>query len=380
MERGFCVIGGGIGGLSAAYELSAAARVTVLEAEPALASHTTGRSAALYSQFYADGVNCALSRLSRAFFLDPPPGFAAHPLQRRIGILFVAGARDTGAIEAALARQAAGIDGLCALDGPAIAARVPVMRIGAGHIHGAVLEPHALRLDVGLLVDGYRRAIRARGGTIRCNARVEALERSGGCWSVTLAGGERLQATAVVNAAGAWGDEVARLAGLAALPLQPLRRTMIVFDPPAGTDAGAWPAIGGISGGYYFLPEAGRLMGSPADETPSTPCDAQAEEYDVALAAHNIEQATTLSIERIHQRWAGLRTFAPDRQPVAGYDPHAPGFFWLVGQGGTGIQTAPALARAAAALALGRPLPPAFEAAGITAAALGPARLVPPSA
>jgi D-arginine dehydrogenase len=154
----------------------------------------------------------------------------------------------------------------------------------------------------------------------------------------------------------------------------PLRRTIIVFDPPPSLDCRHWPAVGGVDGSYYFLPDAGRLMGSAADEVPSPPCDAQPEEFDVALAAQRIEEVTTLTIERIRHRWAGLRTFAPDRLPVAGYDPAVAGLFWFVGQGGFGIQTAPALAGTAAALAVGQALPDDCLHAGITAQTLSPAR------
>lgn len=182
-------------------------------------------------------------------------------------------------------------------------------------------------------------------------------------------------AKVLIDAAGAWADEVARLAGVATLNLQPMRRTAVLVDAPPGLSIGSWPLVIDIEETFYFKPEAGKLLLSPADETPVDPCDIQPEDLDVAIAVDRVERATTLSIQRVTHRWAGLRSFVADRSPVAGFDVQAEGFFWLCGQGGYGIQTAPALARAAAALALGRDIPTDIAEQGVSVAALSPARL-----
>jgi D-arginine dehydrogenase len=216
--------------------------------------------------------------------------------------------------------------------------------------------------------------VKHNGGAVQCNAEVTSLTKNSDGWKAQLANGESVNSKYVVNAAGSWGDVIATLAGVPPLGLTPFRRNIIIFDGPENTDVSQWPAMASITGEYYFLPEAGKLMGSSADEVPSEPCDAQPEEYDIALAAHNIESVTTLEIKHIHHKWGGLRTFAPDRQLVAGYDENAEGFFWFVGQGGFGMQTSAASARAAALLALEESLPKEFEDAGVSAEVLSPIR------
>jgi D-arginine dehydrogenase len=374
MRTDFCVIGGGIAGLSVAYELCDAASVVVLEREPDLAYHTTGRSAALYTAITVSSTALALSRLSLPFFLAPPVGFSDYPLRHGVECLYVATSEEMAAMEHHARRS----DALRLLGVDDMLARVPVLRTGDDCIVGGLLEPDAFKIDVGALVGGYRKGVRARGGEIRCNAEVVTISAATGGWRIRTADGETIAARKLVNAAGAWGDVIASLAAVAPVGLTPLRRTMIVFDAPDDADPAAWTPVGGIQGGFYFLPESGRLMGSAADETPSPPCDAQPEEFDVAVAAHNIESKTTLTVDRIRRKWAGLRTFSPDRQLVAGYDDGNPDFFWFVGQGGFGIQTAPAASRAAARLALGRHLPDEYDAAGVTASALARQRLGEP--
>jgi D-arginine dehydrogenase len=233
----------------------------------------------------------------------------------------------------------------------------------------------AARIDVAGLIAGYRKHITRNGGNILCGAEVVAIKRYQQQWKVCLRNGEVIIANKIINAAGAWGDVVAEMAGAEPVGLSPLRRSMIIFDGPLDMEFNHWPAIGGIMGGYYFMPEAGRLMGSSADEVPSHPCDAQPEEYDIALAAHQIEAVTTLDIKRIHHKWAGLRTFTPDRQPLVGYDVSCPDFFWAVGQGGVGIQTAPALSQLATRLALNEKPDADYIDVGITAGNLGRQRL-----
>jgi D-arginine dehydrogenase len=208
-------------------------------------------------------------------------------------------------------------------------------------------------------MSGYARGLRARGGQVCTGTEVQAVAHGAGRRSVRTAQG-LYSAPVLVNAAGAWADEVARLAGVQPLGLVPLRRTIISFDPPPGTDVRGWPLVRSLASEFYFLPETGRLLASPADETPSPPCDAQPDEYDVALAAWRIEEVTTMRVERVLHKWAGLRTFTADRVPVTGWAPDAPGFCWLAGQGGYGLQTAPAMAEACEAVVTGTPWPQAL--------------------
>jgi len=229
-------------------------------------------------------------------------------------------------------------------------------------------------IDVHALHQGYLRGLRERGGALTCNAEVQALSRHGGRWRVQMRAGE-MAAPLIVNAAGAWADEIARLAGARPIGLLPKRRTAITFDLPQGAAVAGWPAVIDVDEQWYFKPDAGRLLASPADETPSAPCDAQPDEYDVALLVDRLTRVTTLQVPRIRARWAGLRSFVADRTIVAGFDAQIEGFFWLAGQGGYGIQTAPAVARLAAALVAGRAMPPDIAELGVDAAALSPERL-----
>ncbi len=370
----FLVIGAGIAGASCAAELARRARVLLLEREAQPGYHTTGRSAALYAQTYGNAVMRALTVASRGFFLQPPAGFAATPLLRPRGALYVARAGQRAALDALHAQCAALVGGLQRWDGARVRAEVPAF--GPDQVDQALYDPQAMDIDVHALHQGYLRLLAAAGGELRCNAGVTALERAAGGWQVETRVGV-FRAPVLVNAAGAWADEVGVLAGAVPIGLAPLRRTAITFDPPAGLAIDAWPAVIDVDEQWYFKPEAGRLLASPADETPSPPCDAQPEEWDLAVLVERIERATALRIPRLRSRWAGLRSFVADRTLVAGPDPAVPGFVWLAGQGGYGIQTAPAVARVAAALALGDPLPADVAALGVDAAALSPCRLPP---
>ena len=242
------------------------------------------------------------------------------------------------------------------------------------YVAGAVLEPEAEEIDVAALHQGFLRGLRARGGTLMTEAGVTALARARGLWHAETPAGAYC-APVVVNAAGAWCDAVAACAGVAPIGLQPKRRTAFIFDGPADGGVDGWPMVHDIDDAFYLKPDAGRILGSPADETPSEPCDVYPEELDIAIGADRIMQATTLDIRHIRNKWAGLRSFVRDRQPVAGFDVAAEGFFWLAGQGGAGIMTAPALGAVTAALVTGEPLPQAAAAHGIAAERLGPGRL-----
>lgn len=361
-------------GASIGHELAARGKVVVIEREPQPGYHTTGRSAAQYAASYGNPLARRLTLASRSFLDAPPAGFAAHPLLSPRGVLYVAGPAQEAALDAIrrLARdgeasvEEIGADGACA--------RVPVLRRAV--LSGALLDTGSLEIDVHALHNGYLRGLRAAGGALACDAGLVSVARKGGVWEVGTRAG-RYVAPVLVNAAGAWGDEVARLAGVTPLGLAPKRRTVITFDPPPGIDPAPWPFVVTADETLYFKPDAGRILASPADEGDSGPCDARPEEIDIAITVDRLQQLTTLAPARLVHTWAGLRTFAPDRAVVAGFDPAVPGFFWLVGQGGTGIQMAPALARAAAALAAGDALPADIVAVGVDAEALSPDRLLP---
>ena len=258
-----------------------------------------------------------------------------------------------------------------AIDAAEVLRRVPALR--PGWVAGGVAEPDAMDIDTHAMLSGFLRALRARGGQLRTDAEVLGLSRDGGAWRIALGSGEIL-ADVVVAAGGAWCDTLGAMAGASPIGLVPKRRTAFLVDPPAGADAAGWPAVIAVDESFYFKPDAGKLLCSPADETPSPPCDAQPEDLDVAIAADRIQTAAEIPIARIARRWAGLRSFVADKTPVAGYDPHVAGFFWLAGQGGYGFQTTPAMALAAAALVDRRDLPAMLGNRGVTAAALSPAR------
>ena len=367
----FIVVGGGIAGVSASYFLAPHGRVLLLEREPALAYHTTGRSAALYTQAYGNAVVRALTVAGHAFFTAPPRGFSEQALLTPRGAMFIGRADQIDALDKAAAEGRILVESIRRIDGAAARAIVPVLR--SDYVAGAVLEPDAMDIDVHGLHQGFVRGTRDRGGTIITNAEVRAVTRAGADWRVETPCGT-WTAPIIINAAGAWCDALAAMAGIAPVGLVPKRRTAVVLEPPTDIDSSAWPLTIDVDEEFYFKPEAGNLIASPADETPVPPCDAQPEELDIAVAIDRIQTATTIMINRIAHRWAGLRSFVDDKSPVVGFDPRAPGFFWLAGQGGYGIQTAPAMGRITAALARGESLPAEIADLGLSAADLSPAR------
>jgi D-arginine dehydrogenase len=369
----FLIVGAGMAGASVGYELAQHGRVIVLEREDQPGYHSTGRSAAMFTETYGNATMRALARSGRAFYTSPPPGFAEQPILRRGGLLLVGTAEQKAALESKYAESAGIVTGLAMWSGEQVRERVPVF--SPAQVAGAVWEPEAMDIDVHTLHQGYLRGLRARGGTLHCKAAVQSLRHDAGRWHARTRSGE-FTAPVVVNAAGAWADELAQMAGARLVGLQPLRRTVITFDAPAGVNVNHWPTVIEVEENYYFKPDAGRLLASLADETPSPPCDAQPDEYDVALLVDRICSATSLEIRRIRSKWAGLRSFVADRALVVGYDAQAPGFFWLAGQGGAGIQTACGASRAAAALITGHELPADLQDFGLRAEDLSPARAV----
>lgn len=362
-------IGAGIAGASAAAELARTHRVVLLESEETPGYHSTGRSAALFSETYGNAPVRALARASRAFLFDPPEGFSAHPLVRRRGALHFAAAHQTQALERLL-QQPDFPDRLRRVDMDEALELCPLLRPESAAAGGAY-EKDAADIDVHALHTGYLRQFRKRGGLLVTRALVTGIERTGGDWLVRSASGE-FRAPVLVDAAGAWADPIARLAGVAPLGIQPCRRTAALVEIPGEAALASCPMTIEFDESFYFKPDAGLLLISPADETPVEPCDAQPEDIDVAIAVDRVEKATHLTIERVRRAWAGLRSFAPDRAPVIGFDVHSPKFFWLAGQGGYGIQTAPAAAALAAALIRGREPPDPL--AGFDAGRIAPSR------
>jgi D-arginine dehydrogenase len=342
------IIGGGIAGLSAAAELSKSARVTVLEAEEQIGFHSSGRSATMVHYALGDRLVRALTLASRPFFESPPQGFSDVPLRHRMPVLVHAREDEREALDA-LEAEISLFAQLERLDQRGVHELCPLLKEGA--VHG-IADRDAMRLDPHALLQGNLRALRGNGGELHTAARISAIRREGERWRVTSERGEDFSAAVLVNAAGSWADEVARLAGIQPLGLQPKRRTIITFDAPPGTDLDRLPFAKTVGDELYFAPESGRLFASPMDEVPSDPCDAQPDELEVALAAYRMEERTIVKVERIHSRWAGLRSFTPDKRPAAGFAPDAERFFWLAGQGGFGLQTSPAMARIAASLIL----------------------------
>jgi len=374
------VIGAGIAGASLAAELAggeygAAGRIVLLERESQPGYHTTGRSAALFSQTYGPKVIRALSRASARFYDAPPEGFAADALLTPRGVMMIARAEQSGHLSELmeeLSGNAPAGESVRLVDGAEARRLTPLLR--EDYVAGAVFEPDARDIDVNGLHHGYLKRFKAAGGVVQTDCELLGLAREGGGWRLQTREGP-VFADVVVNAAGAWADTVAEMAGIAPIGLVPKRRTALTVKAPDGMDPSPWPMVVDIEEEFYLKPEAGRLLLSPADETPSPPCDAQPEELDIAICVDRIEKAFDLQVHHIESSWAGLRSFVADKCPVAGYDEAAPGFFWLAGQGGYGIQSAPALAKVSAALVLEKPIPTDIAEEGVTAAALGPARL-----
>ena len=373
----FIVIGAGIAGASVAYWLTPHARVVVLEREPQPGYHSTGRSAALFIESYGTSQVRALTRASRAFFECPGKGFSEHPLLTPRGTLFVASDQQERLLEEYWNEVRSSSTVTRQLDRAETRSMVPVLR--ADRVIGSVYEPEACDIDVHALHQGYLREVRRRGAVLHCDAEVTRIESEGEQWKVYV-GETTYSAPVVVNAAGAWADIVARMAGVAPIGIEPRRRSAFTFPPPPGVVTSAWPAVMGAEDDWYFKPEAGMLLGSPANADPVEPQDVQAEELDIALAIDRIESMTTLTIPRPARVWAGLRSFVVDGDLVGGFDAHTRGFFWVAAQGGYGIQTSAAMGEACAALARGLPFPQHIADFGLNAQMLSPGRLAPAGA
>ena len=359
------ILGGGMAGAALAAHLDPKTRVALVEREPVVGYHTTGRSAAMYIPSYGGAAIAGLTLASRAFFLDPPAGFGLPLLSPR-PVMHIADASQTGRLDA----FAAG-GGFEVLDGRAARARVPILRPRA--VAAALIETDAGDLDVARLHTAFLRRAEQAGTRVLTGAGDCAIVFQRSEWRVRATGLD-ISAPILINAAGAWADEVAVTAGLAPLGLTPLRRTVMLAKAPEDADFAAWPVVKDIDERFYFRPCGGQLLITPADETPSAPCDAAADEMDIAVGMARFEAVADHSVRHLIGRWAGLRTFAPDRAPVVGWSKSRPGFFWLAGLGGFGIQTAPAMGRLAAALVEGRQVPSDLVDHGVQLEAYAPER------
>lgn len=337
------VIGGGIAGIGAAACMARDARVVVLESEPRLGYHSTGRSAAIFIRNYGNATLRALNAASAGVF-EAPEGISDASLLTPRGELLVAwDEADLAAIDS----YADGAQGLEHLGPDDVLDLVPILRREG--LQKAILERDAQDIDVDRLLQGYARLLKSRGGEVLTGSPVTIAAQDSGGWTVT-GGGEEIGAPVIVNAAGAWADEVAAMAGLPPIGLTPMRRSAAILPAPEGHDIRGWPLFASAAEAWYAKPDAGKLMVSPADEDPVDPHDAWPDDMVLAEGLHRYEQSVTVPVTRVERSWAGLRTFAADRTPVVGFDPAAEGFFWLAGQGGYGVQTAPALSELAAAL------------------------------
>jgi len=354
MQSDFIVIGAGIAGASTAAELAAHGSVQLLEMEAQAGYHATGRSAAFFAAAYGNRTIRALTCLCEDFLFSPPDGFSEVALVRARDCMFF-GRADQEQQLLAMQESNRRLEFKTA---DQVRERVPVF--SPDYLIGAMWDRMGGDIDVDALMQGYLRLLRRRGGIIHKSHCVTKLARVSGIWSVSAADAE-FTAPIVINAAGAWADIIAEMAGLGAIGVKPLLRTAMLIDMPPDVDLENWPLMIDADEDFYFKPEAGQLMISPADETLTPPCDAQADELEMAIGIDRFEKATGLDIRKVNHSWAGLRTFAPDRKFVAGFDPRGEDFFWLAGQGGYGVQSAASLAHFSAALVTGSQPGPGFE-------------------
>lgn len=372
-QADFIIIGGGIAGASTGFWLSQHARVIVLERESHPGYHSTGRSAALYTAAYGTPQVRALTQASRDFFDAPPPGFCEHPLLTPRGEMTVDFSGDPAELQNQYLSAKATVPQMQLLSAEEACVRLPILR--REKVHGAIYDPTASDIDTDALHQGYLRGIRRNQGQVLTDTQVVSLSRDAeGIWQVQT-DGQTFSAPVIINAAGAWADKIGALAGAQPLGLQPKRRAAFIFAGPEGVDIQHWPMLVSLDESFYMKPDAGMLLGSPANADPVEPHDVQPEELDIAMGIYQIEEATTLTIRRPTRTWAGLRSFVSDGDLLSGFDPQVPGLFWVAAQGGYGIQTSPAMGQASAALVRGEALPEALSKFGLNAAMLAPARL-----
>ena len=368
------ILGAGMAGASLAWWLARGGqRVWLLEREAQPGMHSTGRSAAMFMESYGPPGVRALTRASREYYLHPPAGFAEGPLLTPRQALFVATAGQRAALTAMQADLAASGTHLKLLNSELIAQIAPGLK--ADLFQAALLDENGFDIDVNALLQGFLRGARQAGAQLLADTQVQAAQHTESGWRVLLSDGNAVQTRVVVNAAGAWADEVARLFGAVPIGLTPRRRSAFTFRPPEGVDVSGWPMVADVDEQWYFKPDAGQLLGSPANADAVVPHDVQPEELDIALGIHRIEEATTLRIARPTATWAGLRSFVADGEIVIGFDDACEGFFWLAGQGGYGIQCAAGASALAACLVTGTPLSDELVRHGVDPRVVSPQRL-----
>jgi D-arginine dehydrogenase len=344
------IIGGGIAGATIAYHLPAAMRVAVFEAERQLGHHATGRSAAVWLPPYGSDVVRKLTSASSRFFQSPPAGFEAASLLSPRGFLCFAQPGEEGLLDEEFEAVRRDVSSVERVSPETAVSTVPILRPEL--VASAYFCPDAQDIDVNALHQGLIRLARAKGVQIVPDAQVTAIEKVSGGWRID-AGEVQVLARIVVNSAGAWGDTMARVAQVQPLALEPLRRSAALLPVPSSLAVGSWPMVADVAERFYFKPDAGKLLVSPADEVPADPGEAWVDDFDLAEGLDRFANATSFEVARVDTSWAGLRTFAADRNPVIGFDPDEAGFFWSVGQGGFGIQTSPAWGQIAAAMIAG---------------------------
>lgn len=367
------IIGSGIAGASAGYFLlkdNPSSRVVMLETESVSSFHTTGRSAAFLLPYYGGDKVVPLTKFSRAFYENPPEHFTATNLLSHRGALHIAKHEQFEHLQSYYDAAVNQIHGLEMISKDAVCDMVPI--INKNYVAGGIYDPGCYDLDVSAIHSGFMRGFQSSGGKLHVNAEVFEITPDKDGWLVSSKQGV-FKTKALVNAAGAWGDHVANMAGVAPLGLTPLRRTIVVCPIEPQVDK-HWPLVIDVDEGFYFRPEGQNILASPGDETPSEPCDCQPEEIDVAKTAHDIELVMGSKIAKVESKWAGLRTFTPDRVPAIGYDPQHKGFFWCVGQGGFGIQTAAAIGQLSADLILERPMNDGLQKLSVAADGFAPDR------
>lgn len=370
MDVDIAIIGGGIAGLSCAAFIGDEASVVVLEMEPTLGYHATGRSAALYTECYGADVIRRLAIASKPFLTD-----GDTPLLSDRGVMFTSPVGSEPILRNLFDRFTPLVPDLEMLTPAEVESTCPIFP--ADKVSGGVFERGAHDIDVDALQTRFAKIARAGGVTTMASTPVTGIERTPHAWRISTATGIEITASTIVDAAGAWGDEIASMAGVAPLGLTPLARSVFTFDPSA--DPRSWPMVIDAEEDWYVKPEGPNMLGSAASEIPSPAADIRAEELDVALGIERVNEASNLSIRSVKNTWAGLRTFTPDRVPAVGWANEDPSFFWLVGQGGYGIKTSPALGDLAASLILGRPVPDVVSSAGVDVNDLAPARFFEPA-
>jgi D-arginine dehydrogenase len=364
MDVDVVVIGGGIAGVSCAAFLAPSTSVVVLEMETTLGYHATGRSAALYTECYGAEPIRRMSLASKSYFVD-----RAQPFGTRRGVLFLAPSSGRSSVDTFYETFSVLVPELEVLSPVEVSNLIGV--IPTELTSGGVLEPEALDLDVHAILTSYASTVRAHDGAILTASRAIEVERRADRWRIR-AGEHVITASTLVNAAGAWGDELASIATVDPIGLTPLKRSAFTFDP--GVPVDDWPVVVEMGETWYMKPEGPFLLGSAASEIPQEPSDARHDEIDIALGIERITEATTMKIRSVKNQWAGLRTFTPDRVPAVGRDPEMPDFFWLVGQGGYGVHTSPAMGSMAAGLILDSRVPESVAEFGITSEMFDPAR------